>query len=351
MHEPLVSVVMPVYNAGIFLSVALTSIIEQTFCGWEMICVNDGSTDGSGKLLDQFARQDARIRVVHQANTGIVGALNHGCELAQGPLICRMDSDDIAIPHRMERQLAFLRNAPTCVAVGGSILEIDTDGDPLCCSRLPNSHAEIESNLLHRRTGLYHPTAMLRTEALRAVGGYRKEYQWVEDHDLWLRLAQRGQLANLDEVILCYRQHSSSVCWQRSAQQRELMNGLLAEAYANRGLDLPPQLLHTGGASRSAAGPGKWARAAAKGGFPRSVAKHLRQLAQAPKTSWSYMLRMTLESTLRLCAGYPRRLFNQEPTRIATFALEFSYKGGTLRTTDRAGLGTAVPNKTRTYYQ
>ena len=320
MHEPLVSVVMPVYNPGRFLADAVNSIIEQTFHDWEMICVNDGSTDGSGLLLDKFAEQDARIRVVHQANTGIVGALNNGNEHARGPLICRMDSDDIALPDRMEKQLAFLRRSPNCVAVGGAILEIDTDGDPLCCTRLPAEHTDIENNLLHRRTGLFHPTTMLRTEALRAVGGYRAQYQWVEDHDLWLRLAQRGELANLNEIVLCYRQHPSSVCWQRSAQQRGLMNRLLTEAYAVRGLDLPQQLLHVSGTTRSAAGPGKWARAAAKGGFPRSVAKHLRKLAQSPETSRRYLLRMTLESTLRLCTGYPLRLLNQEPTRIAMFA-------------------------------
>ena len=319
MDDPIVSVVMPVYNAGQYLSDAVTSIIDQTFGDWEMICINDGSTDGSHQLLDQFAQQDARIRVVHQANAGIVSALNHGCELARGPLICRMDSDDIALPSRITQQLAYMRATPQCVAVGGSILEIDIDGDPLCCSRLATSHSEIIHNLLHRRTGLFHPTTMFRTEAFRAVGGYRAEYQWVEDHDLWLRMTQRGQLANLAEVVLCYRQHSSSVCWQRSAQQRELMNGLLAEAYAIRGLDLPQHLLHTGGAARTVAGPGKWARAAAKGGFPRSVAKHLKQLAQSPETSSGYLLRMTLESTLRLCTAYPRRILDQEPTRVATY--------------------------------
>ena len=82
MPDPLVSVVMPVFNAGRYLSVAVTSIIDQSFRDWEMICVNDGSTDGSAQLLDQFAQRDARIRVVHQANAGIVSALNHGCDLA-----------------------------------------------------------------------------------------------------------------------------------------------------------------------------------------------------------------------------------------------------------------------------
>lgn len=319
MHEPLVSVVMPVYNAGHFLSDAVNSICDQSFRDWEMICVDDGSTDGSGRVLDRFAERDTRIKVVHQSNTGIVGALNHGCELARGPLICRMDSDDVALPERMEQQIAFLRNSPNCVAVGGAILEIDVDGDPLCYSQLATSHAEIENNLLHRRTGLFHPTTMIRTEAFRAAGGYRAEYQWVEDHDLWLRLARRGQLANLGEVVLCYRQHASSVCWQRSAQQRELMNQLLEEAYSNRNLALPEQLLHVSVAKRAAAGPGKWARAAAKGGFARSVAKHLRQLARNPETSRSYLLRMTIESTLRLCTGFPRRIFSQGTVQVPHF--------------------------------
>ena len=319
MHEPLVSVVMPVYNAGRFLSGAVNSIREQSFRDWEMICVDDGSTDGSGERLDEFAAQDARIRVIHQTNTGIVGALNRGCEAARGPLICRMDSDDIALPNRMQQQIAFLRSSPGCVAVGGAILEIDVDGDPLCCSRLATSHTEIENNLLHRRTGLFHPTTMIRAEALRAVGGYRAEYQWVEDHDLWLRLARRGQLANLDDVMLCYRQHSSSVCWQRSAQQRELMNRLLAEAYANRNLEMPQELQLTSGANRSAAGPGKWARAAAKGGFPLSVAKHLKQLAKDQDTPRGYLVRMALESSLRLCAGFPRRVLSEKPIRVPQF--------------------------------
>ncbi len=318
-HEPLISVVMPVYNAGRYLVDAVASIIEQSLEDWEMICVDDGSTDGSGKLLDWFAGQDNRIRVVHQANTGIVGALNRGCELAQAPLIARMDSDDVAIRNRFERQVAFLRRAPNCVAVGGSILEIDTDSDPLCRSRLPQDHSEIFQHLLTRRTGLFHPTAMMRVEAFRAVGGYRQRYQWVEDHDLWLRLAKRGQLANLPGTILCYRQHPTSVCWQRSQQQRELMNALLQETYSDRNLELPAELMITSSAARSPAGPGKWARAAAKGGYPRSVFKHLKTLSQSKTCSPSYFLRMACESILRLASGYPKRVFTRARLHVPAF--------------------------------
>lgn len=307
----MISVVMPVYNGGDYLIDAVASIIEQTHGDWELICVDDGSTDSSALVLDWLASQDARIRVVHQANAGIVGALNVGCSLAVSPLIARMDQDDIALPNRLAQQLNYLRQHPECVVVGGAILEIDAGGGPLAINRLPPAHESLVERLLTRRTGHFHPTTMFRAEAFEAVGGYRAMYQWVEDHDLWLRLSQRGKLANLQEVVLCYRQHASSICWQRSAQQRTLMNQLLNEAYRLRGRELPSDLMLDDQRIRTAAGPGKWARAAAKGGFPGSVVKHLQQLwtSQQPR---GYKLRMTLECLLKLLINYPRRLLSSQ---------------------------------------
>lgn len=298
-HDPLVSVIMPVYNAEKYLVQAVASIVDQTSFDWELICVNDGSSDSSGQILQWFAEQDSRIRVIHQANMGIVAALNGGCAIARAPLICRMDADDIALPDRLERQSLFMRRNPTCTVVGGAIVQIDADGDPLTVTQLPSDHRAILGNLLNRRTGHFHPTVMVRAEALEAVGGYRRKYQWVEDHDLWLRLAQRGQLANLPEPVLCYRQHADSVCWQRSAQQRQLMNELLREAYAARGLATPAEVIFDTAAPRSSAGPGKWARLAAKGGFTHSCWKQLRSLhhSDAP---WIYKARMTCEALMRL---------------------------------------------------
>ncbi|MEZ6148769.1 MAG: glycosyltransferase [Pirellulaceae bacterium] len=298
-HDPLISVVMPVYNADKYLVPAVASIIEQTSRDWELICVNDGSTDTSRQILEWFAEQDNRIRVVNQSNLGIVAALNGGCAIARAPLICRMDADDIAMPDRLERQAQTMRRQPNCTVVGGAIVEIDADGEPLNLSRLPSEHDAIVDNLLHRRTGHFHPTTMIRAEALEAVGGYRSKYQWVEDHDLWLRLAQRGSLTNLAEPVLCYRQHAGSVCWQRAAQQRQLMNDLLREAYAARGLETPASVISANDAPRSAAGPGKWARIAAKGGFARGCWKQLRNLHRSD-APWSYKARMTAEALLRL---------------------------------------------------
>jgi hypothetical protein len=307
-HDPLISVVMPVYNAEKYLVQAVASIIEQSSRDWELICVNDGSTDNSGRILGWFAEQDNRIRVINQKNLGIVAALNGGCTIARAPLICRMDADDVALPDRLERQSLFMRRHPNCTVVGAAIVEIDADGEPLHVSSLPNEHAAIVDNLLHRRTGHFHPTTMFRAAALEAVGGYRAKYQWIEDHDLWLRLAQRGNLANISEPLLCYRQHAGSVCWQRASQQRQLMNDLLREAYSARGRETPTSVILEHEASRSAAGPGKWARIAAKGGFARGCWKQLRNLHRS-SAPWSYKARMTVEALLRLALRRSRDWF------------------------------------------
>lgn len=312
MPDPLVSILLPVFNAERYLPAALGSMLAQSFDDWEMICINDGSRDGSRQILDSLAERDARVRVVHQENQGLVRTLNRGIALAGGSLVCRMDADDIAMPERLRLQVDFLRGRPGHVAVGGAILKIDADSDPLGVERLPREHDEIEAALLHRKTGLFHPTALIRASALSAVGGYREEYEWVEDHDLWLRLAQRGRLGNLNDLVLCYRLHAGSICWQRAALQRERMTRLLREAYAHRGLTPPPEILLEAVSGRSPAGPGKWARMAAKGFAPRTALKHLRRLWCEP-SALTYRLRMTFETLARVALSLPRLPLERVP--------------------------------------
>ena len=319
MKLPLISVVMPVYNGGQHLIDAVASIVAQTFQNWELICVNDGSTDDSGRILNWIAEMDSRIRVVHQSNAGIVAALNAGCEISQASLVMRMDNDDIALPDRMALQLEYMNRNPDCVVCGGAILEMDSESAPLGQTRLATSHEQIVKDLLHRRTGHFHPTTLIRRDALQSEGGYRSNYEWVEDHDLWLRLSRRGRLANLSDVVLCYRQHAQSICWQRSSQQRILMNELLTEAYRMRGLEIPPHVILDHATERSAAGPGKWARAAAKGGFPRTALKHLGEMNRG-EYPWSYKVRMTGETLLRLGTSTVKSMFREaNSTRVPSF--------------------------------
>lgn len=301
-----VSVLMPVYNAAPYLVASVASIIEQDFHDWELICVNDGSRDESLQILERFAKLDSRVRVIDQANGGIVSALQRAIAESTGELLARMDADDIAVSSRFGMQVDYLRNHPDVVVVGGAALEIDADGDPLRITRHPNDSEQLIQRLLTRHSALIHPSVMMRRAAVLEAGGYRPKYQWIEDHDLWLRLSKLGKLANIDEVLLGYRQHATSVCWQRSNTQRELMNELLQEAYAERGLSCPKEVLLDSVKARSHGGPGKWTRMALRGGHTETAKKHLRALWRSDD-SWRYKCRMTLEFALRYSTASTQR--------------------------------------------
>lgn len=237
---PLVSVLLPVYNAADYVEQAVRSILAQTLRDFELIVIDDGSTDQSGAILTELARQDARIRLVRRPNTGIVGALNEALALARADLVARMDADDIAWPARLHKQAAYLAQHPECVAVGSAILVIDPLGDPIKEPTQALSHEEIDAQLLSGYGwALVHPAAMMRRQAVLAIGGYRTQYNKVEDLDLFLRLAEQGRLANLPDVLLSFRQHFTSTCVQFSDTQSRLKLDVVKEAYQRRGIPLP----------------------------------------------------------------------------------------------------------------
>lgn len=277
---PLVSVVMPAWNAANYVAAAARSILTQTVTDLELIAVDDGSTDDTQAILTRISRLDRRLRVVSRANTGIVGALNDGLDAARGTFIARMDADDLAYPDRFARQLAFLGANRRCVAVGGAFLQIDEEGDPIGVVSWSTQSAAIEAELLRGKGGIPHPTAMIRGDAIRKVGGYRHEHEWVEDKDLWLRLAEIGKLANLPDVLLAYRLREQSVCGRREAEQTRRMERLLAEAYRRRRLaGAVPRLATRRDRGRVAGGVRrKWIRTAMRHGYRATAAKHTRRL-------------------------------------------------------------------------
>lgn len=237
MNTPLISVVMPVYNAARYLPAALASILAQTERDFEIIAVDDGSTDGSKTVLDRYAARDLRVRVVSRPNTGIVGALNDGIAAAKGEFVARMDADDFSLPVRFEKQVAHLRSHPDCVCIGSAFLYIDAAGGYLKECIRATSHATIERELLSGNGGIIiHPAAMFRRAAIEQAGRYREKAQWIEDLDLYLRLARVGTLANLPEVLFHYRFHEQSVNFTRNQGRHERKLAILAEAHSARGL-------------------------------------------------------------------------------------------------------------------
>jgi glycosyl transferase family 2 len=207
---PAVSVMMPVYNAGGFLAPALESILAQTFADFELIAVDDGSHDGSAEVLARFAARDGRIRVVTQENRGIVAALNRALELARAPLAARMDADDLSRPDRFAKQIEYLGRHPEVAAVSGAVDYVDESGAYLRTAVFPTEPATIARELMHRSC-LCHAAMMARTAVLRSLDGYRKQTQYAEDYDLFLRMSEVAQLANLPDVLYAVRLHAVAI--------------------------------------------------------------------------------------------------------------------------------------------
>ena len=197
---PLVSVIMPVYNTAEYLDEAVRSILGQTLDDFEFIIVDDGSTDGSRKILNQYV--DKRMKVKHQENRGIVASLNRGLELARGKYIARMDSDDISLPDRLAKQIAFMESH---VEVGICGTACCLFGDECGITRPKTESEEIKSWLLFGPC-MAHPTVMMRRDLILEHGlFYNPEFKQAEDYELWLRFSQHCEMANLPEPLLLYR--------------------------------------------------------------------------------------------------------------------------------------------------
>ncbi|MBC9882141.1 glycosyltransferase [Bradyrhizobium sp. INPA01-394B] len=235
-NSPAISVLLPVYNAERFLCEAVESVLGQSYSDFELLVLNDGSTDGSLDLLRGFEGRDSRVKVFTRENRGLVSTLNELLETARAPYIARMDADDICVVDRFAKQLAFLLANPGHVAVGGWVMQINHIGLPIGPIRSPTSHDDIDAMHLVGHASIWHPTAMVRKDAILAIGGYSPEYPHAEDLDLWLRLAERGKLANLAEPVLFYRLHDQSVSQVNGLAQQSSAERACRSAWERRGL-------------------------------------------------------------------------------------------------------------------
>ena len=231
--DPVVSVVMSVFNGEKFLAEAIDSILNQSWGDFEFIIIDDGSKDNSARIIDTYAKQDARIRSYHQQNVGLIDSLNRGCTLARGKYIARMDADDIACHNRLALQVDFLERHERTGVVGGQVHYIDRTGRILGTAHLPTTNSEIQSEL-RSNSVLVHPTVLMRRVALLGAGGYRKAFVAAEDYDLWLRIADTWELANLGRITLKYRHHSDKVSVSRCKQQALSTLGAQVSASARR---------------------------------------------------------------------------------------------------------------------
>ncbi len=210
-RSPRITVLMSVFNGEPYISESVRSILNQTFTDFEFLIIDDGSTDGTSKILERFSENDSRIRVLRQNNQGLIASLNLGLSLARGQFIARMDADDISLPRRLFEQVIYLEANPSIGLVGGQVAVIDESGSSHALKRLkfPTS-ARAARKKLHFGSPVAHPACMFRTRLAKSSGGYRSYFTHCEDYDLWLRISEKTETSNLKNTVLLYRVHDTN---------------------------------------------------------------------------------------------------------------------------------------------
>lgn len=217
-------VLFPVKNGIPYVEAAIESILSQSFGDFRLLVIDDGSEDDTPALVAKLAASDSRIVLVPSEGSGLIDALNQGLARSTSPFLARMDSDDVAMPSRFEKQLSYLRRHPEIDVLGGWVQLIDKNGGTLASvTEYPTSPGDLKRRLFANCNPLVHPTVMMRTDTVKRLGGYRTAMKAAEDFDLWLRVAESGELANLPEILVRYRIHPGQV----SAAQR------LAQSFAS----------------------------------------------------------------------------------------------------------------------
>ncbi|MGO4170243.1 glycosyltransferase [Novosphingobium sp. YAF33] len=222
MPKPAISVAMSVYNGERFLPLAIESVLGQSFADFELLILDDGSTDGSAAIIRRYAEADSRVRPVIRENRGLIASLNQLLGMAQAPLVARMDADDICRPERFARQVAFLTDHPDYGVVGSWSEDIGEHGEALVRSGAdhPLVHEEMLAAIEQGEQLICHPAVMYRRDVVLSVGGYHAAFRHCEDLDLWLRLSSVTRMGNIPERLLRYRRYPDQVSARHSTEQQ-----------------------------------------------------------------------------------------------------------------------------------
>jgi glycosyltransferase involved in cell wall biosynthesis len=215
----LISVVMPAYNADPFISQAIDSVLAQTWRDFELIVVDDGSTDRTLEIAKRYAAQDVRIKVYSHPNKGTAPTLNRCIELASSEWVFLMHADDLMRPNRLERQLAFVREHPELAVASSLVWNVDSKDRIIgkATSEFFTHEAVDKSFSANKPIGFHHPAVALRKSAVLSVGGYRQEFWPAEDMDLWNRLVGKGyKILVQPEYLLYYRMHGNAASISRA---------------------------------------------------------------------------------------------------------------------------------------
>jgi len=217
--DPTVSVILPVYNREKLVEQAVESILSQTFQDFELLIIDDGSTDGTWEILSSW-NNHPRVRLIRTDHGGPTSALNQGLRRARGKFIARQDSDDISEPERLERQVAFLNTHLDVGVVGTWAVLIDEEGNENGTYDSFVSERQIRSQLFYGENPVLHGSVLFRRTCLEELGGYDKAWPYAQDYELWIRYSRKYRLANLPERLYRWRSWHGQVSNRNYVEQK-----------------------------------------------------------------------------------------------------------------------------------
>lgn len=229
--KPQLSVILSVYNGADYLRAAVDSILSQTFRNFELILINDGSTDSSKEIIESY--DDPRIRLINQENHGLVFSLNRGFSLAAGEYIARMDADDISSPSRLEKQMEVISSKPEVAVVGSFFSYIDEEDNHLdTVMASPTKDIDIKRSL-YVANPLAHGSTLIRKSVWKAVGGYIDTYKSTEDFELWRKIADlpKTKFAIVPEVLYWYRINPNGISKRGEEIQQKNAEKIIQEQW------------------------------------------------------------------------------------------------------------------------
>ncbi|WP_276132360.1 glycosyltransferase family 2 protein [Polluticoccus soli] len=235
-RSPMVTVLMPAYNAGPYIREAVDSVLAQTYTDFELLIINDGSKDDTANILSTYT--DPRIKVLHQDNMGLVKTLNKGLSIAQGTHIARFDADDVCYPHRLQVQVDFMQQHPDHVLVASEADYMDEQGNFIFTYKLKDYEDSAIRASAFKECPFIHSTVMFIKDAVVKAGGYDARAVTFEDHLLWRDLVPYGKMENLRQSLIKVRLNPESATidekWRGKEfielKQRSIENGSVSDA-------------------------------------------------------------------------------------------------------------------------
>ncbi len=239
--RPRVTVIMSVYNGEKYIGEAVESILNQTYKDFELLIINDGSTDSSKDII--YLYDDKRIRLINnKRNIGLTRSLNKGIRLSQSEYVARMDADDVSLPTRLEKQVKFMDANDDIALCGTWFQSIGNNSDVVW--KVPEHDEEIRCLMLFHNP-IFHPTVILRRAVLEQFSlSYNPKYRYSQDYDLWVRMLAHSKASNLQEVLLLHRFHAQKIGATNSTAQEKVSNEVRLNLIRNLGIEPNYKDLH-----------------------------------------------------------------------------------------------------------